>query len=95
MTLPKEISRKARPARAGFIKFCPSPPKKHLVTRMAKTPPRIGAYSGMDGGMTRASRRPVTTAEQSVREFFLRVIMLNTNSVAIQEAMLHRMTNRV
>ena len=38
----KEISRKQRPASAGFIKLCPSPPKKHFTTKIANTDPSTG-----------------------------------------------------
>ena len=42
MAVPKEISRKHRPARAGLMKFLPRPPKQHLTTKMAKMEPRMG-----------------------------------------------------
>ena len=37
---PNEINRKHRPASAGFMKLCPSPPKRHLATSTAKRLPR-------------------------------------------------------
>ena len=42
MAVPKEISRKLRPARAGFMMLWPRPPKRHLTTRIAKTEPITG-----------------------------------------------------
>ena len=58
----KEISRKHLAARAGFIKFCPRPPKSCFTTKMAKTPPITTIHQGALGGRFSASRRPVTTA---------------------------------
>ena len=42
IALPKDRSRKQRPARAGLMKFLPRPPKQHFTTRMAKTEPMMG-----------------------------------------------------
>ena len=67
----KEIIRKHLPARAGFIKFCPSPPNSCFTTMIAKALPRIGIQIGIWGGMFSASRSPVTTALKSVVVFFL------------------------
>ena len=64
--LLNEIRRKHRPARAGLRKFFPRPPKQHLTTRIAKTDPMIGPYSGVSGESDRARRRPVTAALPSL-----------------------------
>ena len=37
-----EITRKHLAANAGFIKFCPIPPKSCLTTKIANTLPKIG-----------------------------------------------------
>jgi hypothetical protein len=69
MMLPKEIRRKHLAVTAGFIKFFPRPPKKHFTKRIAKMLPMIGTNSGIEGGRDSASRRPVTTALQSLVVF--------------------------
>ena len=67
----KEIRRKHLAARAGFIKFCPSPPKSCFTNRMAKTEPSTGRYHGADAGRFSASRSPVTSALRSSTVTFL------------------------
>lgn len=56
---------KARPARAGFMKFWPMPPKSCLTMMMAKKSPMIIHQYGVVTGQTKASRRPVTMADRS------------------------------
>ena len=60
-----EARRNALPARAGFTKFCPRPPKSCLTITIANTEPTIGTHQGADAGMFIARRRPVTTALRS------------------------------
>ena len=92
MTLPKEISRKHRAARAGFIKFLPRPPNRHFTTRMANTLPRTGTYSGTLAGRHRASSRPVTAALPSDTVEGFRVTRQKRASVAIAESIHTAMT---
>ena len=87
MAVPKEISRKLRPARAGFMMLWPRPPKRHLTTRMANTAPSTGIYTGTLAGSVRASSRPVTMALQSPMVFFLLVTLSNRYSVSTAAAM--------
>ena len=82
IALPKEISRKQRPARAGLMKFLPRPPKQPLATTIANTAPSTGAYSGTLGLRLRASSRPVTAALQSQTEFGFLQIRLKIHSLA-------------
>ena len=67
----KEIIRKQRAARAGFIKFWPRPPKSCFTTIIAKILPSTGIQSGIPAGMFRPIRSPVTTALKSFTVFFL------------------------
>ena len=82
MAVPKEISRKLRPARAGFIMLWPRPPKRHLTTRMANTAPSTGMYTGTFAGRVRASSRPVRMALPSVTVLSRLVTRSNTYSVS-------------
>ncbi len=70
MAVGKEISRKHLAASAGFMKFCPRPPKSIFTTRMAKTPPSAAIHRGMVTGRFRANSSPVTTADRSVTVSF-------------------------
>ena len=92
MTLPKEISRKHRAARAGFMKFFPRPPNRHFTTRMANTPPRKGTYSGTLAGRHSASSRPVTAALPSVTVVGFLVTRQKMASVATEESIHTAMT---
>ena len=65
------MSRKHLAPRAGFIKFCPSPPKSIFTTKMAKTPPITPIHQGAVEGRFKAKRSPVTTAEKSPTVTFL------------------------
>ena len=65
MAAGKLMRRKARPMRAGLKGFWPRPPKNSLATTMAMKAPRTAIQMGVEGGRTRARRRPVTTAEKS------------------------------
>ena len=66
-------NRNARAASAGFIKFCPMPPKSCLTTMIAKKSPMMSVQYGMVTGHTNASSNPVTTADRSpaVQSFFM------------------------
>ena len=68
--LPKSLAgqqatRNARPARAGFIKLCPSPPNACLTTIIANIAPNIGTHNGALAGMFIPSKSPVTAAVKS------------------------------
>ena len=67
----KEIRRKHLPARAGFIKFCPRPPKSCLTKRIANTFPMTGSQRGTVEGRFSPRRRPVTAALKSPMVIFL------------------------
>ena len=69
----KEISRKHLAPSAGFIKFCPMPPKSIFTTRIAKIPPTTQIHQGAIGGRFRDNKSPVTMAEKSpmVTVFFI------------------------
>ena len=82
MALAKEIIRKHRAARAGLMKFLPSPPKQHLHTMMANTEPITGMYRGVFGPRLSASSSPVTTALPSQIVSGLWQILLKTHSEA-------------
>lgn len=58
-------------SRAGFIKFCPRPPKSCFTTIIAKILPSTGIQSGIPAGIFRPIRSPVTTALKSFTVFFL------------------------
>ncbi len=60
------IRRKHLAARAGFMKFCPSPPKSCLTTIIANTHPTISKPTFNVDGIFNAIRRPVTAALKSV-----------------------------
>ena len=92
MALPKEISRKQRPVSAGFMKFLPRPPKKHLTKRIANTEPMHGRYSGTVGESESASSSPVTTALPSRTVFGYFAIRSNRYSASTAEATEIRMT---
>ena len=69
-----EMSRKHLAASAGFIKFCPSPPKSCFTTIIPKRQPRMTSPTGIVDGMLSAMRSPVTTALRSaiVMGFFIK-----------------------
>ena len=58
-------SRKHRAPSAGFIKFCPSPPKIIFTTTMANAPPMIGMKNGTVWDRFRPRSKPVTTQLKS------------------------------
>ena len=60
-----DISRKHLAASAGFMKFCPRPPKSCLTTIIAKTLPNITIQRGIVCGIFIPSKSPVTTALRS------------------------------
>ena len=60
-----ETRRKTRPTSAGLKRFCPSPPKVILAMPIATIEPITITHQGAAAGRLRASRRPVTAAEQS------------------------------
>ena len=93
MAAPKEISRKARPAKAGFIMLWPRPPKRHLTTKIANTEPSTGMYTGTSAGRVMASSRPVTTALASLMVLPRLVARLNRYSVTTAAAMETSITN--
>ena len=67
----KEIIRKHLAPNAGFMKFCPSPPKSCLTTIIANTHPTISKPTFNVDGIFNAIRRPVTAALKSVTVTFL------------------------
>ena len=67
----KEIRRKHLAPSAGFMKFCPNPPKSCFTTRIANTLPMIPIQIGVVGGRLSASRSPVTAALKSLIVIFL------------------------
>ena len=81
----KEIKRKHLAARAGFIKFCPSPPYSCFTTIIAKIPPRNGIHTGISGGMLRARIIPVTTALPSLTVIGFFISFSYTYSDSTQE----------
>ena len=93
IALPKEISRKQRPARAGLMKFLPRPPKQHLQTSMANMLPSTGRCSGTDGDSDRASSRPVTAALPSFQVSGLWHSLSNTSSHSTAVNTLSRTTS--
>ena len=62
----KQIRRKQRAPRAGFMKFCPSPPKSCFTTMIAKKAPTTPIHHGSVGGRFSARSNPVTTALKSL-----------------------------
>ena len=76
---------KALPTKAGLNTFAPSPPKNSLATTIAKKQPRISIHIGRFGGITRASRRPVITAERSFTLISSLHIFLNKLSNPTQQ----------
>ncbi len=62
----QEASKNALAANAGFIKFCPIPPKTCFTMMMAKAAPTTASHHGAVTGKLKASRIPVTTALQSL-----------------------------
>ena len=61
-----DISKKQRAAKAGFIKFCPSPPYNCFTIIIANRAPITGIHRGTVDGRFNARMSPVTTAEQSL-----------------------------
>ena len=74
----------ARPAKAGLNTFAPIPPKNSFATIIAKTPPKATCQSGTVGGQTKASKIPVTIAEQSFTRIFCFVASWKSASEATQ-----------
>ncbi len=66
-------SRNTRAVAAGLAKFLPSPPKSILTTMIANTPPMTGMYHGARGGRFKPKIRPVTNADRSKVNGFLRI----------------------
>ena len=66
----KEINRKHLAPRAGFMKFCPIPPKNCFTKIIAKTLPNTGIHSGISGGIFMPIKSPVTSALPSVTVTF-------------------------
>ena len=75
-----EISRKQRAPSAGFMKFCPNPPKSIFTTIIANAPPITPIQSGALGGRFSASKSPVTTAEKSAIVTFFFIPLSNMYS---------------
>ena len=66
-------SRNTRAVAAGLAKFLPSPPKSIFTMTIANTPPMTGIYHGARGGRFSPKISPVTSAEKSKVNGFLRM----------------------
>ena len=82
----KEISRKHLAPRAGFIKFCPMPPKSCFTTMIPNTDPSTGTNIGTSGGMFMPIRSPVTAADISCTVSGRLVSFSNTYSDRTEDA---------
>ena len=68
----QDASKNARPASAGFIKLCPSPPKNCFTITIENNAPITTIHSGIVTGRLNAKSIPVTTALKSpIVDFFL------------------------
>ena len=64
-----DINRKHLAPNAGFMKFCPKPPKTCFTTMIAKKLPITGSQNGTSAGRFNASNNPVNAADRSMIVF--------------------------
>mgnify|MGYP003321456502 CR=1 FL=1 len=84
-----ETNKNTRPPKAGFMKFCPNPPKDIFTTPIANRAPMKTTHQGVVTGRFIASRSPVTTAADSQkRPCLLKRYFVMAHSTSTQESTL-------